>query len=219
MEEPIQNESENIENPTEPIQPTKKPNDIDITKENIEIYPKLNESLNDPENDLRERFNSVSSELDSSLNSRKSKDQKLHNHWNITLNDICCLIFCCRSISRKKAIYNESESKFNYYIDIVTYMKKMQEIDIIKYLLLDINTLNLMNFISKPSVSLSQHFEHETKEHKKFFDISEDAVELTEENLKVLKKSYLNIISKPRLSLLEKRILELFDKQIKDILN
>ena len=98
-------------------------------------------------------------------------------------------------------------------------MKKMQEIDIIKYLLLDINTLNLMNFISKPSVSLSQSFEHETKEHKKFFDISEDAVELTEENLKVLKKSYLNIISKPRLSLLEKRILELFDKQIKDILN
>jgi hypothetical protein len=103
-------------------------------------------------------------------------------------------------------------------MDLITYMKKMQEIDIIKYLLLDKDTLHLMNFISKPSVSLTKS-KIETKEYKKFFNIEENAIELNQENVDSLKKSYINIITKPKISYLEKRILELFDLQIQEILN
>jgi len=103
-------------------------------------------------------------------------------------------------------------------MDLITYMKKMQEIDIIKYLLLDTDTLNLMNFISKPSVSLTKS-KIETKEYKKFFNINEEAIMLDEQNIDSLKRSYLKIISKPQITYLEKRILELFDLQIKEIMN
>ena len=42
-----------------------------------------------------------------------------------------------------------------YYFDIYTYFKKIQEIDILKYLLLDKNQVKLFNFLSRPSVSLA----------------------------------------------------------------
>ena len=102
-------------------------------------------------------------------------------------------------------------------MDLITYMKKMQEIDILKYLLLDTDTLNLMNFISKPSVSLTKS-QIETKEYKKFFNINEDAIVMNESSIDSLKKSYLKIISKDKISYLEKRILELFDLQIREII-
>ena len=166
--------------------------------------------------ELKERLYSINS--NSSMDEVKKSDiQTSKNPFNITVGDICCLICCCRSIKNKQQIYENSESKFNYYMDLITYMKKMQEIDIIKYLLLDIDTLNLMNFISKPSVSLTKSL-IETKEYKKFFNINEDAVVLDEQNIDSMKKSYLKIISKPQISYLEKRILELFDLQIKEIM-
>ena len=40
-----------------------------------------------------------------------------------------------------------------YYFDVFTYIKKIQEIDILKYLLLDKNQLTVFNLLSKPSVS------------------------------------------------------------------
>ena len=147
----------------------------------------------------------------------KKNAKPIANHWNITCKDLCCLIFCCRSFKKKKLMYEASESKFNYNIDIITYLKKMQEIDIIKYLLLDVDTLNLMNFISKPSVSLTKS-NIDSKEYKTFFDNNETAIALNEDNIEKLKKSYLRILSKPQISYHEKRILELFDLQIKEIL-
>jgi len=167
----------------------------------------------DVEQGLKERLNSINS-TDSEFIKRK----RVSNPFNINLSDICCLVFCCRSIKTKQLIYSSSESKFNYYMDLITYMKKMQEIDIIKYLLLDVDTLNLMNFISKPSISLTKS-QFETKEYKKFFNTNEDAILMDVQNIDGLKRSYLNIISKPQISYLEKRILELFDLQIKEILN
>jgi len=165
---------------------------------------------------LKERLYSINSDKESDSGRKKLPPPK--NPFNINVSDICCLIFCCRSIKKKQLIYETSESKFNYYMDLITYMKKMQEIDIIKYLLLDTDTLNLMNFISKPSVSLTKS-KIETKEYKKFFNINEEAIMLDEQNIDSLKRSYLKIISKPQITYLEKRILELFDLQIKEIMN
>ena len=41
-----------------------------------------------------------------------------------------------------------------YYLDIITYVKKMQEIDILKYLLLNKDQVNLFNFLTRPTVSM-----------------------------------------------------------------
>ena len=42
----------------------------------------------------------------------------------------------------------------NNYLDIISYIKKMQEIDILKYLLLDKDQIKIFNFLSIPSISL-----------------------------------------------------------------
>ena len=42
----------------------------------------------------------------------------------------------------------------NNYLDNVSYIKKMQEIDILKYLLLDKDQIKILNFLSITSISL-----------------------------------------------------------------
>ena len=42
----------------------------------------------------------------------------------------------------------------NNSLDIINYVKKMQEIDILKYLLLDKDQVKIFNFLSLPSISM-----------------------------------------------------------------
>jgi len=66
---------------------------------------------------------------------------------------------CCEKNQKGSPDYNKnlllkkSKKKLYYYIDIVTYFKKMQELDILKYILLDSDQLKLLNFVSKPIIS------------------------------------------------------------------
>ena len=62
------------------------------------------------------------------------------------------MIICCRN-KVKKDLYLKAEKKIFYNIDIFTYIKRMQEIEIMKYMLLDEKSLKIMNFISKPGVA------------------------------------------------------------------
>jgi hypothetical protein len=55
----------------------------------------------------------------------------------------------------KGALYKIAVKKLNYYLDIFTHIKKMQEIDTLKFILLNKEQLNLFNFISKPSISIT----------------------------------------------------------------
>lgn len=57
--------------------------------------------------------------------------------------------------SLQNKFYEKASKKMVYYFDIYSYIKKMQEIDIIKYLLLNKDQVKLFNFISRPSVSMS----------------------------------------------------------------
>jgi hypothetical protein len=136
----------------------------------------------------------------------------------INSKDIFCLIFCCRSIKLKKKIYDNAEKKFNHYLDLISYMKKMQEIDIIKYLLLDKDTLNLVNFASKPSVSMLEST-IDNREYRQFFEVQDESFDMKHDNIDELKRSYLRIKNKEELSSVEKRVIQLFDMQIEEILN
>jgi hypothetical protein len=97
-------------------------------------------------------------------------------------------------------------------------MKKMQELDIIKYLLLDKNTLQLVNFISKPCISLGSK-SLEDSEYKQFFETIENGKSVNHQNIDDLKKCYDNILAKKDISYLESRIIQLFDLQIEEIIN
>jgi hypothetical protein len=152
------------------------------------------------------------------LRERMLRRNSINNPYRIGIKDICLLICCCRSIKKKKIIYTNAEKKFNYNIDLVTFMMKMQEIDIIKYLLLDENTLTLMNFISKPSVSLTNN-KIRDKIYKKFFSTDFEKFALNHNNIDELKNSYLKLIKKNEHTLVEKKLIELFELQINEIIN
>ena len=86
-------------------------------------------------------------------------EEKLFSKSKKALNFNCFEIifrnFSCKSkkLTFKSLLYDKASKKMNYYFDVYTYIRKMQEIDILKYLLFDKNQINLFNFLTKPSVS------------------------------------------------------------------
>ena len=74
---------------------------------------------------------------------------------------------CCRysKLHLKNLLYQKALKKINYSLDVINYIKKMQEIDILKYLLLDKDQIKLFNFLTLPSISLKssdsdEHFKN-----------------------------------------------------------
>jgi hypothetical protein len=182
---------------------------LDETLIEIEKDKEIKESFLDL-NVEQERKNSSVSNF--SLNYLKN------NPFSIKISDLFCFIFCCKSIKKKKKIFVNAEKRFNNNIDLVTFMKKMQEIEILKFLLLDRDTLRLMNFISKPCISYTNK-EIEDEEYKEFFEIYDNNIEMTHDNIDKIKESYDKIINKEKISFTEKRILKLFGLHIEEILN
>lgn len=169
-------------------------------------------------NNLRERLNE--SMLSDISNIREIKVNK--NPYLLKMTDFCKLIFCCKckskSYTKKINIFNNAQTKFNYNLDLVTYMKKMQEIEILKYLILDKDTIHLMNFISKPSVCLSNSTIKD-EEYQLFFENIKKTNSFDNQNIDNIKKSFDKLMKKPNLNDVEKRILKLFNLQIHEILN
>jgi len=151
----------------------------------------------------------------SEVSSRQRKSRE--NPYMIKLSDICCFVFCCRSLKKKKTLFKNAEEKFNHNIDLVTFMKKMQEVEILKYLVLDQDTLKLMNFISKPCISMTNN-QTDDEEYKEFFENTDDNNNMSNENIDNVKKSYDNLVAKTQRSYAEERIIRLFDMQIQEII-
>lgn len=142
---------------------------------------------------------------------------KPNNPFFIKISDICCLVLCCKKMGKKKIIFDNAERKFNNNIDLVTYMNKMQEVEILKYLLLDRDTLQLMNFISKPCISMTtQGIENE--EYNLFFHKLEEINMMSNENIDVVKKSYDKVNEKRNKTFVDERIIKLFELQMEEIL-
>jgi len=127
------------------------------------------------------------------------------------------LLFCCkyRELMESNKEYQKGEKKFNEYIDLVNYLKKMQEIDILKYLLLDENMLNLVRFISRPSIS-KIYSPQLLDDYRMYFEPFEENIHDIDFFSK-LKECYSNLKCKENKQNIEKKIIQLFENQIIDI--
>jgi hypothetical protein len=96
-------------------------------------------------------------------------------------------------------------------MNVLTYVKKIQEIDILKYLLLDENQLSLLNFLSKPSVSLmNNNMEYENLLQD--FNVNIDKGEIDN-----LSSSYNAIISKEQQTSFDKKLIRMFTYEIDNL--
>ncbi len=141
------------------------------------------------------------------------------NRYLVGCKDIAEKIFCCGCNRKKSELYYKADKKIDHYFDIVSYFKKMHEVDVLKYMLLDENSLKLMNFVSKPGVShtginslKNSPFFNEDKENK--FPQPNFPVDLEE-----IKNSYHALKSKGEKELTqpERNLIQLFEKQVGDI--
>ena len=74
---------------------------------------------------------------------------------NFSCYEILLRYFSCKSngLRFKNILYEKAKNKLENYFDVVTFITKMQEIEMLKYLLLNEKQIKMFNFLSKPSIS------------------------------------------------------------------
>ena len=117
-----------------------------------------------------------------------------------------------RKLELKNSLFEKSYKKMEYYFDIYTYFKKIQEIDILKYLLLDKNQVKLFNFLSRPSVSLAYSDSDEIyqKEQQNRNNTADSYISI--EDLNEIIQSYKKLMTKNEK--LNEKLFYLFDYEI-----
>lgn len=109
--------------------------------------------------------NFVTSKLASPLRKRKADFQsdsltraKIKFHFNLFQLALISMCPCVswRSLSLKRYLLMKGKEKLFFQLDILNYLKKMQLLDLLGYILLDADENIIIQFLSKPSISLAQ---------------------------------------------------------------
>ena len=106
--------------------------------------------------------------------------------YQIIRNFFC--FWCNKSWKRKNKLIKRAEKKINYYMDIITYVKTIQEFELLKEVLFDENTLRLFQFISKPTMKIINddfiYCHHFLKEYTPFKNIRKKEIDELYNNYK-----------------------------------
>jgi len=140
---------------------------------------------------------------------------KRNNPFKIRLRDLINYAFRCKRLNKQLDINDVANQKFNQSIDIINYMTKMQEIDILKLLILDEDMVEIMGFLSKPQISSTQ-----INEKLKIFDIFYDCnsdIPSVKDNMSNIKRLFDKIMKKANPDVFSKRLMKLFDHEIKNL--
>ena len=118
------------------------------------------------------------------------------------------LFFCVSKKNyRRYQIFKNAEKKIHYYLDIFTYVKKMQEIDLLKYCLFDEEQLNLFEFLSKPPYKFTEIDNYNI--YKEFEDKQTKIGVLGKREINNLFNSYKKIRDKKNLTFEDLKLLRL----------
>ena len=135
----------------------------------------------------------------------------LFNCYEIILRPCCCKY---SKLHLKNLLYQKALKKINYSLDVINYIKKMQEIDILKYLLLDKDQIKLFNFLTLPSISLKLS---DSDEHfKNLLKAPHCYAKFKSEELNAVIESYSAIKNKN--DDLNNRLFYLFDREVDHLL-
>ena len=94
--------------------------------------------------------------------------------------------FCClcsnkkknEKLEREKNLFNLAKSEILSTIDVINFLKKMREIDIMKYALFTLDEIKIVQFLTKPSYSLSlNRNDFPLNEMEQVFDFSKEKIE------------------------------------------
>jgi hypothetical protein len=123
-------------------------------------------------------------------------------------------VCCSKRYQARKNILKAGKVKVNFYLEVLTYIKKMQEIDIIKYLFLSADQLFLFNFLSKPSVSTN---DVSSQIYKEFEMEQKKNLSLTKYEIDQMHQCYTNILAQSELSIQDKKLINIIDAEIESM--
>jgi len=86
---------------------------------------------------------------------REKANEDMRSLGLLSLFEYCCTwcnFKCCKDTQKRKIIFRNATHLCYYYLDITTFFKKMMEIDIIKYYLLDESERKLTSIIANPDL-------------------------------------------------------------------
>ena len=124
--------------------------------------------------------------------SKKQQDElnKL-NLCQIIINFFC--FWCTPKSYRKNKLIKSAEKKIHYYMDIITYVKTIQEFELLKEMFFNENTLRIFQFASKPTMkTMDGDFifcHHFVKEYKPFKRIEKKEIDQLYQNYKEILQS------------------------------
>lgn len=200
---PKENQSSSIF-PNNDFDNTRK-NTLEDIKNNSNIYKsKATSNLN-----LRSRLTiRNSSHLKQFVRTKSNVNFKLHEV-------VITVLFPCinyKKIQIKKLLFNQGFAKLSYQLDILTFLKKMQQIDLLNYILLEPKQSKMIHFLSKPSLSLNN-----TKDLFDFLQLKHN-VDVSDKEIEEF-YNYLQFLNnKNNKNLIEKRLFNLAVIQLNNLL-
>ena len=238
----IYSENNSINNSSNDIRHNANKNNKQHLDFNYEIDDELNQNIQIQSNSLSSKKNSIYYKNDEFINEKKQLSTKTiqgfddissttipptiertnsskleYSNMGIKTNiwaSMCLLT--SKKQKRRHRLISKAEMKIHYYLDIYTYIKKMQEIDLLKYCLFDEDQSTLFKFLSKPPIQLGtgplglyKEFEESQVNYKK----------LDKPEIDALYHSYKTIRDKEEITFEDLKLLRLVTAEIKFLNN
>ena len=110
----------------------------------------------------------IESEVTEIKKKKKSKEKSLNFHFNFIEIVIVSIFpkFAWEELREKNTLLRKAHEKLFFQSDILNYMKHMQLLDLLNYSILEPNENTILQFLSKPSISLAQRKDIYDKIHK-----------------------------------------------------
>ena len=238
----IYSENNSINNSSNDIRHNANKNNKQHLDFNYEIDDELNQNIQIQSNSLSSKKNSIYYKNDEFINEKKQLSTKTIQGFddissttipptiertnsskleysNMGIMSIIWASMCfwtSKKQKRRHRLISKAEMKIHYYLDIYTYIKKMQEIDLLKYCLFDEDQSTLFKFLSKPPIQLGtgplglyKEFEESQVNYKK----------LDKPEIDALYHSYKTIRDKEEITFEDLKLLRLVTAEIKFLNN
>ena len=238
----IYSENNSINNSSNDIRHNANKNNKQHLDFNYEIDDELNQNIQIQSNSLSSKKNNIYYKNDEFINEKKQLSTKTIQGFddissttipptiertnsskleysNMGIMSIIWASMCfwtSKKQKRRHRLISKAEMKIHYYLDIYTYIKKMQEIDLLKYCLFDEDQSTLFKFLSKPPIQLGtgplglyKEFEESQVNYKK----------LDKPEIDALYHSYKTIRDKEEITFEDLKLLRLVTAEIKFLNN
>jgi hypothetical protein len=140
--------------------------------------------------------------------------RRKENNLSFTYFEIIKMYWCCgipNSIKNKKSLYEKSMNSLDEYLDICYIIKKLEELEKMKFLLLTYEQMAVFNQISKDFCSLNETKQSESSINR-FKEFNKDSAKLSETILKFKMKI---IENNENLTEIDKKLYDLLRDDLK----